>query len=307
MPSVKRATELDAESRRLYEGQLKARVGHFWKEYRSSKRGLGGLIMVGSLALVAFFAPIIAPYDPNKMVVAPHFTPPNRFNLLGTNDVGQDIFSQLVYSARISLSIALLIAVTTILIATIVGIIAGYYGGRVDRLLMSFTDIFLVLPGIPLIIIIAAYLGPGFWNIIFVISILSWPGAARVIRAQTLSIKERSFVEATQALGGTDSFVMINCILPNVLPLIFANAVLRVVDAILLEAMVSFLGLGDPTRQSWGTMLYYAQQGMAFGIGAWWWIVPPGIFISIAAFGCSLIGTTLDNIFNPRLTTRTWG
>jgi ABC-type dipeptide/oligopeptide/nickel transport system permease subunit len=307
MPTVEKVAGLDAKSRRVYEGQLKARIGHFWHAYRESKRGLTGLIMVGGLVLIAIFAPIIAPYDPNKMVVAPHFTPPNRDNLFGTNDVGQDIFSQIVYSARISLSIAILIALTTITIATAVGIIAGFYGGRVDQIIMSFTDIFLVLPGIPLIIIVGAYLGPGFWNIVFVISILSWPGAARIIRAQTLSIKERTFVEATHALGGSNTFVMINCILPNVLPLIFANAVLRVVDAILLEAMVSFLGLGDPTRQSWGTMLYYAQQGMAFGIGAWWWIITPGICISIAAFGCSLIGTTLDDIFNPRLTTRTWG
>ncbi|MFX0200924.1 MAG: ABC transporter permease [Candidatus Hodarchaeota archaeon] len=307
MPAVPEVSGLDAESRRIYEGQLKARIGRFWKEYRGYKRGLAGLFMVGGLALVAIFAPIIAPYDPNQLVVARPFTPPNGNNWLGTNDLGQDIFSQLVYSARISLSIAILIALTTIIIATIVGIIAGYYGGKVDQVLMSFTDIFLVLPGIPLIIIVAAYLGPGFWNIVFVISILSWPGAARIIRAQTLSIKERSFVEATQALGGSHAFVMINCILPNVLPLIFANAVLRVVDAILLEAMVSFLGLGDPTRESWGTMLYYAQQGMAFGVGAWWWVISPGLCISIAAFGCSLIGTTLDGIFNPRLTTRTWG
>jgi ABC-type dipeptide/oligopeptide/nickel transport system permease subunit len=280
-------------------------IKKFIETFIRRKKGFIGFIIIMFFILTAILAEYIAPYDPYKITGIP-YSPPDSNHILGTNDLGQDIFSETIYGARISLFIGFIAGLSSTILATIIGIIAGYYEGIVSRILTGLMDMFLVVPGIPLIILLAVYLGPGIWNIITVITILSWAPAARVIKGHALSIKNRPFIEAIKALGASNMRILAKHILPNVLPIIFANSILRIVDAILLEAAISFLGLGDPRTKSWGAMLYFAQQRGAFSTGAWWWILPPGICISITAIGFSLIAFTLDEIFNPRLESISW-
>lgn len=224
--------------------------------------------------------------------------------LLGTDDAGRDVFSQMIYGTQISLLIGFLATMMTIVIGTLIGIVSGYMGGKVDDLLMRITDIMLVIPGLPLMIVLAAVLGPSINTIILVIGVLSWPTTARFIRAQVLTLKERAFVEAARAAGATDFYIMRRHILPNVMPLVFAEAILMIASAILIEAALSFLGLGDPVHISWGMILHYAEMRGAFSRGAWWCVVPPGLAITLVCVSFVLIGNALDEILNPRLRRR---
>lgn len=278
----------------------------FLKMFWSKKKGVFGLAVILFFVGVAFSAHLIAPYNPYKVGVGPPYSPPSEKFWLGTNDLGQDIFSELVYGARISLFVGFVAGLSSTILATIIGVIAGYYEGGVSRVLTGLMDIFLVIPGIPLILLLAIYIGPGIWNIILVITLLSWSPAARVIRGQTIAVKNRLYIEAARAIGASDYRLLTKHILPSIFPITFANAILRVVDAILLEAAISFLGLGDPRQKSWGMMLYFAQQRMAFAMGAWWWVIPPGLCISLVAIGFSLLASALDEIFNPRLEYPSW-
>ena len=271
-----------------------------------NKKGTIGFAIVVAFVLVGLLAPYIAPYDPYEIGVGPPYSPPSREHLLGTNDLGQDIFSRLIYGTRISLLVGFIAGLASTLLATALGILAGYYEGLFSRAIVGSMDLFLVIPGIPLILLLAAYLGPGLWSIILVITLLTWSPAARVIRGQTLAVKNRLYVEAAIAMGHSNLGVLLRHILPSILPIMFANTILRVVDAVLLEAAISFLGLGDPRKISWGMMLYFAEQRMAFAIGAWWWVIPPGLCISLLAIGFSLLAFSLDEAFNPTLQFPTW-
>ena len=281
-------------------------VSGFVKAFARKRKGVVGLAIISFFIAVAAFAPYLAPYNPYKVGVGEPYSPPSREHPLGTNDLGQDILSELIYGARVSLFVGFIAGLSSTVLATVVGIIAGYYEGVMSRMLTGLMDIFLVIPGIPLILLLATYMGPGIWNIILVITILSWSPAARVIRGQTLSVKNRLYIEAARAIGASDARLLAKHVLPSIFPIMFANAILRVVDAILLEAAISFLGLGDPREKSWGMMLYFAQQRMAFAMGAWWWVVPPGLCISLVAIGFSLVASALDEIFNPKLEHAPW-
>jgi len=197
--------------------------------------------------------------------------------------------------------IGILAASLATLLGTLIGLAAGYVGGLVDEVLMRITDFFLVLPGLPLIIVLAAVLGPNILNIIFVIGITSWPSIARIIRSQVLAVKEFPYIEAARAVGASSTRIMLNHVLPNVAPLIYVNTALNVANAILIEAGLSFLGLGDPNNISWGTILFFAEQSQAIIKGAWWYVVPPGVCILLVALAFILIGHALDEILNPRL------
>lgn len=263
-----------------------------------------GMIGIGILLIyifIAVFAPWIAPHDPNLRLGAP-FSPPSGEFLLGTNDVGQGILSELIYGTRISLLIGVIAAFLSIAIGCLVGIVAGYFGGRVDTFLMRVVDLVLVIPFLPLMILLAAFIGPSFWNIIFVISILTWAGPARVIRSQVLTVKTKGYVEAARAIGTRVSTVLLKHILPGVVPIALSQFVLAASQAILIEASLSFLGLGDPFNKSWGTVLYYAQARGAFLTDAWlWWILPPGILITILVIGFAFTGFSMEEILDPRL------
>lgn len=252
-------------------------------------RALGASLLAG-LVLVAVAAEVIAPYDPEAQTGRP-FESPTAGHWLGTNDIGQDILSELVLGTRVSLTIGVLAATLATAMNTLVGVLAGYFRGRVDAGLMRAVDVVLTIPLLPLMILLSAYLGSSVWNLIAVIGLLTWARPARVMRAQTLSIVERDHVLAVRALGAGDLRIVRRHLLPAVLPLAATQFVLAASSAIALEAGLSFLGLGDPTQKSWGTMLFYAQARNAFLSGSWpWWVVPPGLMIAASVLSFTFLG-----------------
>ena len=263
--------------------------------------GAVGLILVLSLVLVAVFAPALAPYDPTERVGRP-FSRPSAEHPLGTNDIGQDLLSELIFGTRVSLTVGLVAATVALLIGTTVGVLAGFYPRVLGSLLMRGVDIVLILPFLPLLIVLAAYLGRSLINTVLVIGILIWAGSARVIRSQVLSLTQRGYVMAARAMGASDRHLIVRHVLPLTLLLAIGEFVQATAGAILLEASLSFLGLGDPLQKSWGAILYWAQVRGAFLTPAWqWWVLPPGLMIMAAALGFALIGFALEHRVNPRL------
>jgi peptide/nickel transport system permease protein len=275
----------------------------FWALYKQSRIGMFGLILVLAFIAVALAAPWVAPYDPRALVGKP-FELPGEDHKLGTDQVGRDIYSQLIWGSRISLMVGLFASTFSVAIGTAIGLLSGYFRGPIDAVMMRITDLFITLPNIPLMLILAAIIGRSVWNIILVIAVTGWTGTARMVRAQTLSIKERPYVEAARSVGARDSQIMFRHILPNIIPLIFANAIVGIVNAILSESGLSFLGLGDPTKPSWGLILRHANEVGAMATGRLWFIIPPGICIMLIAIGFAFSSYSLDQILNPRLRER---
>ena len=269
-----------------------------------NRMGLVGLAMLGLAIGVAILAPRIAPYDPDttvRVTIEDIYAKPSAAHPLGTDDGGKDVFSAFVYGARVSLVVGFTASLISMLIGGSVGLIAGFYGGRLGNLLMRLTDIFLVIPDLPLMIVIVAMVGPSLWNIIIVIGILGWTGTARIVRSQALSLKERQFVLRARAIGAGNFHILRRHIFPLVLPLIITNTVLVISLSILEESTLSFLGLGDPTTLSWGGMLNFAFTRGAVSSGAWWALVAPGLGIVWVVLSCTLLGNALEEAFNPRL------
>lgn len=284
-----------------------SRVSTVLSDLLSNTKGLMGVILLGTIIAISLGAPLIAPYSPKAIGVGQALQSPSAQHLMGTDDLGRDVFSRFLFGGRLSLLIGVVSGIMATLVATLIGVPAGYYRGRIGRWLTTGIDMSLVFPPFLLVIVFAAYVGSSVFNIILILSLLSWPIPARTIKAKTVSIRENEFVESTQALGARDWTVMKDEVLPNVLPVVFANGVLQMVYTILMEAAVSFLGLGNPSKVSWGTMLYFAQKQGAMSVGAWWWMIFPGLGIVLTAFGFTLLGTALDEVLNPRLQRRTWG
>ena len=267
----------------------------------STVAGAAGLAMILGLIIMALFAGQLAPYDPVERVGRP-FEKPSAAHWLGTNDIGQDILSELIYGARVSLSIGVVASLVAMLIGTTVGLLAGYYPRALGQVLMRGVDIILILPFLPLLILLAAYLGRSLFNTIIVIGLLIWAGTARIIRAQVLTIAQQDYVLAARTIGASDFHIITQHILPQVLLLAIGQFVQATSGAILLEASLSFLGLGDPLQKSWGAVLYWAQVRGVFLTPAWqWWVLPPGVLISLAVLGFALIGFALEQKVNPRL------
>lgn len=259
-----------------------------------------GLLLILGLVGTAVFAPLISPYDPTVRISTP-FGVPSAEHRLGTNDIGQDIFSELIYGTRASLIVGVTAALVAMFIGTIVGLLAGY-DPRLGGILMRGVDIVLVLPFLPLLIVLSAYLGRSLLNTVIIIGLLSWAGTARVIRSQVLTIVKQDYVLAARAVGASDRHIIYRHILPQVLLLAIGQFVQATSRAILLEASLSFLGLGDPLQKSWGTILYWAQVRGAFLTPAWlWWVLPPGILITVSALGFAMIGFALEQKVDPRL------
>jgi peptide/nickel transport system permease protein len=281
-------------------------LGGFWRSFRRSKMGLVGLFMLTSIAIVAIFAPIFAPYDPKEVVritIDDIYAPPSGAHWFGTDDAGRDVLSNFIFGSRVSLIVGFFASFISIFIGSVVGIVAGFYGGRTENVLMRFTDFMLVIPDLPLTVVIVALTKPNLLNIIFVIGLLGWTGSARLVRAQTLAVKERKFVLRARSIGAGNIHIIRQHIFPMTLPLIVVNTVLVISLAILNESTLSFLGLSDPTALSWGQMLNFAFTRGAMSARAWWALVVPGLGIVWAVLACTLLGQGLEQVLNPRLQT----
>ncbi|MEM1674179.1 MAG: ABC transporter permease [Candidatus Bathyarchaeia archaeon] len=276
-------------------------ISSSWKQFSKSKLGIVGLVIILIFVFMAVAAPILSPYDPQASFIAPMFTPPNSKHLLGTDDVGRDVLSQIIYGSRISIMVGLLAAAVGTLLGTIIGLVSGYFGGIVDDILMRITDIFLIIPFIPLAIMFALYVGPNIWNVVLIFGFLGWPPAARQIRSLTLSLKETQFIEAARAIGAGNLRIVFRHILPNTTGVIIANVVSRTVFAILAEAGLAFLGASDPRNISWGMMIFYAMRSGAILYGAWWTYIPAGFCVALLACGFAFLGHGITLVLNPRL------
>lgn len=276
----------------------------FWQRFKRQRLGLIGLVMLVAVILVAVFAPWLAPYDPDAVVrvtIDNIYTKPSPAHWLGTDDAGKDVLTNLIFGARVSLIVGFFASFIALVIGGAVGVVSGFYGGRVETVLMRLTDILLVIPDLPLMIILVALLGRSVWIIIMVIGVLYWTSTARVVRAQTLSVKERKFVQRARAIGAGNMHIIRRHIFPLVFPLMVVNAVLVISSSILAESTLAFLGLGDPTRLSWGQMLQFAFTRGAMSARAWWALVPPGLAVVWVVLGLTLLGNGLERVFNPRL------
>ncbi len=276
-----------------------------WRTFRHRPMGIIGALILFSVVFVAILAPLLAPYDPKARIdVKPEdiLAPPDAEYLLGRDDIGKDVLSQLIYGARVSLTVGFVASFMSMLIGTTVGLVAGYYGGRIGNALMRLVDFLMVIPTLPLMLVFISVWGRGLWKIILVIGILGWTYTARLVRSQVLSIKERHFVLRARAIGAGSRRIIIRHIFPQVFPLIIAQGVLATSSSILAESTLAFLGLGDPTLVSWGMMLNFAFE-RAISRRAWWFLLPPGFAIVWVSLGLVLMGNTLEEIVNPRLKT----
>ncbi|MBI4843363.1 MAG: ABC transporter permease [Nitrospirae bacterium] len=274
-------------------------INSFWLIYKRHKLAVLGLILVMLFFAAALSAPLISPYDPNDIDSGHILEPPGRGHLLGTDDLGRDVFSRMAYGSRISLEVGFVAVGISTVIGMIFGALAGYYGGWTDRVIMRFVDIMLSIPTFFLILAVIAFIEPSIWNIMIVIGLTSWMGVARLVRAEFLSLKEREFVLAARALGAGDMRIIFRHIMPNSLSPVFVSAVLGVAAAILVESALSFLGIGvQPPTPSWGNILTLGKDNIEI---AWWLSVFPGIAILLTVLSYNLVGEGLRDALDPRL------
>jgi peptide/nickel transport system permease protein len=268
--------------------------------------GMIGLVLLVLFVLLALAAPLLVSQEDLHVGTAPGlpFQRPSLEFPLGTDDFGRSVMDLVIYGSRISLLVGFAATVVTMVVGTSVGIVGGYYGGRVDTVMNAFTNWFLVIPWIPLAIVLASILGQSLFNTILVIGITSWAGTARLVRADTLSVKERPYVERARALGSSNWHLVSRHILPNVMPVIFANTVLTVALSILAETTLALLGLGDPASTSWGIVIYESFIEGALSAGLWWWLIPPGVCICLVTLAFTMCGYALDEVLNPRIRER---
>jgi peptide/nickel transport system permease protein len=278
-----------------------ARV-RFVREFRRETGGVIGLAILVVFIALALLAPLLFSSDELKVTEATGGTlqPPSTSYWLGTDETGRSVLALVVWGARISLLVGFAATVISMAIGTIVGIASGHFGTWLGAILERLTDWFLVIPFLPLAIALSTVLGASLLNVIVVIGVTSWPGTARLVRAQTLSVEARPYLERARVLGGGHWHQMSRHVLPNVMPLVLANTTLTVAIAILSETTLSFLGLGDPFRVSWGSMLDDAFGAGAISSGAWWYTMPPGVCVVIVVLAFTLVGRALENVLDPR-------
>src|SRR5215467_327633 len=285
-PSIARTASRETELRRV------------WRHLTTDSIGRTGLVLFVIVVLMAVAGPLLFPFNATAVAKTPAglLLPPSLHHWLGTDHLGRDAFREFLAGTRISLIVGLAATAISMALGSVIGIASGYYGRWADVVLMRITDFFLVLPQLPLVIALAAFFGQNLGIIILVIGMTGWPTTARIVRSQTLSLRERQFVTRIRSLGASNLRI-----LRNVMPLIFANTVLVIGGAILAEATLSFLGLGDPVQTSWGTMLHFAFESGAIGRGAWWYFIPPGVGIVVVVLAFTLTGHSIDQALNPRL------
>ncbi|MBI5328257.1 MAG: ABC transporter permease [Deltaproteobacteria bacterium] len=271
----------------------------FWHRFKKNRLAVIGGIIVFGLFAVSIFAPFIAPHNPDAINVKHVLESPSFSHLFGTDDLGRDILSRVIYGSRISLSVGFVAVGIATVIGIIFGALSGYYGGWFDTVIMRFVDIMLSIPTFFLILAVIAMLEPGIWNIMIVIGITSWMGVARLVRAEFLSLKEREFVLAARALGASDLRIIFRHILPNAMSPVLVSAVLGIAGAVLVESALSFLGIGvQPPTASWGNILTIGKDNIEI---AWWISVFPGLAIFVTVLAYNLLGEGIRDSIDPRL------
>ncbi len=279
------------------------RLRDTWRLVTLNRKVTFGLAILVFFVLIAIFGPVLFPKDPNAFSTD-ILQAPSAAHWLGTTQTGQDVLTQVLVGTRFSLIMGFVIGTMTMIISVIIGLVSGYFGGLIDEVLSLFTNVFLVLPTLPLAILIAAfaaYRGP--LTIVIVLTVTGWSWGARILRAQTLSMRNRDYVEAAKASGETTLRIIFFEIFPNEISIVAAELLGTVIYAILAETALEFLGLGDITSTSWGTMLYWAGNNDALLLGAWWWFLPPVLCIAVLGAGLAFVNFGIDEVANPRLRT----
>lgn len=270
-------------------------------DWMRSPKVLTGVCLLGLFVLIAIIGPLISPYDPSLTTPLANL-PPSAAHLLGTTSTGQDVLSQLLTGTRESLETGVVAAVIGEGLAVVIGVTAGYADGIAGELLAMLINIFLVVPVLPLEIVLAGYLNnAGWFPIALIIAVTAWPWSARLLRAQTRSLRSRDYVEAARIAGEPSWRIIAFEILPNVSALIITGMLFHLLLALVVQSSLGFLGIGNLTAWSWGTMLYWADNANAFLAGAWWWYVPPGLCLALVGMSLALINLGLDEVINPRL------
>ncbi|MFJ4700916.1 ABC transporter permease [Streptomyces sp. NPDC088768] len=292
-----------ASPRALAWARRRRALADFWRTFRTHRSGLVGLVVLLLIAVLALAAPLLVGSDSRSVTEAPGKSlesPSGRFPL-GTDQFGRSLLALMVWGARVSLAVGLLAAVLTVAIGTLVGVTAGHFKGWYATMIMRVTDWFLVMPTLVLAIALATVLDRSIWTTILAIGVTTWPTTARLVRAQTLSVESRPYIERARALGGGHKHVMLRHVLPNVMPLVLAQTTLVISNAILTEATLAFLGLGDPIMVSWGGLLQDARDAGAVSSGDWWYLAPPGLAIALVALAFTLCGRAIESVLNPKL------
>ncbi|WP_405885792.1 ABC transporter permease [Streptomyces sp. NBC_01136] len=278
-------------------------AARFWQRYRTHRAGVFGLAALALFALIALTAPLTVGSDVQSVTNAPGRpmeSPSSQFPL-GTDQFGRNLLGLVVWGARVSLLVGLLAAVLSVAIGALIGITAGHFRGWYATVIMRITDWFLVMPTLVLAIALMTVMSRSIGTIILAIGVTTWPTTARLVRAQTLAVESRPYIERAKALGGGHWHIMSRHVLPNVMPLVLAQTTLIISSAILAEATLAFLGLGDPTVVSWGGLLQDAREAGAVSAGKWWYLVPPGVAIAVVALAFTLCGRAVESVLNPRL------
>lgn len=272
----------------------------FWTRFKTNRFAMAGLAVVGLLFLLAFLAAHITPYGPNDLDLYHVLMPPSSSHWFGTDDLGRDVLTRVIYGARISLLVGFVAVGIAVIIGTIIGLLSGFYSGWVDNILMRFVDIMLCFPTFFLILAVIALIGQSIWYIMIIIGLTGWMGVGRLVRAEVLSIRERDYVMAVRALGASDFRIIFRHILPNSLSPVLVSATLGVAGAILTESALSFLGIGvPPPTPSWGNILTSGKDYIEF---AWWLTLFPGLAITVTVLAYYLVGEGIRDALDPRLT-----
>ncbi len=292
--------DLAGSAARQRPSAIESPLARTWRRFRRHKLAIASLFFIGLISLMGIFAPLAAPKDPLKTSLIDSLVPPSRDYWLGTDPVGRDVWSRTIYAIRVSLSVGIVAVGISLVIALVLGTLSGYYGGTIDMIVMRLTDIVMTIPGLVIIMAAVSVLGPSIYNVMAAIGILGWPGMARLLRAQILSVRERDFIRAAKSIGVSDWRIMIRHILPNAIAPVLVAATFGVAAAILTEAALSFLGFGVlPPTPSWGNMLNAARSLSRLQENPWFWL-PPGVMILLTVLAINFIGDGLRDALDPR-------
>ncbi|WP_425864521.1 ABC transporter permease [Arthrobacter sp. TWP1-1] len=296
-------TRIPARKVNVAAARRRQRAGEVWREFCDNRSGLIGLIILLVVFALALLAPVLAPVDTLDVtkITAGQNEAPSWANPLGTDPAGRSVLAMLVWGARVSLLVGFCATAVSMVIGTVVGMAAGHFTGWTQAALMRLIDFFLVVPGLVLAIVLSSIIGPGVATIIIAVGITSWAGTARVVRSQTLTVESRAYIERSWALGASNAHIIKKHVLPAVMPLVLANTTLTVGSAVIAESTLSFLGLGDPSSISWGSMLKMALDTGAATGGFWWYVLSPGLAIVGVVLCFTLVGRALESVINPTL------